>query len=361
MHFDRFMRQVRAWVALVTAALGGCQSTEDPTALNGRPASAVGITVEELVAPGAWSYASDVNSSGEAVGTYDGGCGGRMPAFWDASGSFTALPLPAGFCGGSADAISESGYIAGTLVDGTTRQVARWIPGATGYAPEYIGVGPRGGTVEPHGIDDQGNLIGYEFGDGLPMAPVYWSSPSGWSQLRMATGSTSCTASALSRTGAVSGNCYFNSISSAVYWPGVLGDPVVLPRLAGQNSHHTARGINGAGTLVGTASNQARNTVSTVPVSWSLVGGNWQVASLTILGGPSEANDIDEAGNIVGYSTAKGGKQTAVVWLGGTSITSLPGLSSKGSGSALAVAPTGRIAVGQSVRGGNNRATRWWF
>jgi len=28
MHFNRLMRQVRPWVALVTAALGGCQSTE---------------------------------------------------------------------------------------------------------------------------------------------------------------------------------------------------------------------------------------------------------------------------------------------------------------------------------------------
>lgn len=96
---------------------------------------------------------------------------------------------------------------------------------------------------------------------------------------------------------------------------------------------------------------------------WTLAGGAWRIEALPSLGGNARAFDVDDAGNVVGWSYGTSGPKLPVVWEGGTSIKAL-GRPKSGEGLALGISATGRWVVGCFQSGGSNAsltAARWRF
>lgn len=346
-----------------------CEPTGSPTGPVSPPTgNALSITIEELQPSCSGTMATDVNSAA-MVGGF--GCSGSGPQYWDASGNSVALPLLAGYIDGRTHSVNEAGAFAGHLTNSTGGwDLARWLPGPTGYTAEILGPAPAGGSLidVDGGMDDLGNVLAVG-----PSGILVWSPGTGWAPIQVPAGATDCSPVGMSGNGAILGSCGFSTGGRrAVYWSGAAAPPEILPMLPGGTGFFVD-GLNNLGTVVGgmgvTQSGQKGKTSSiTVAVRWDKVGGTWQVTSLPTLGGNSRAFDVDEEGNIVGWSfPPKGSKKAPVLWTGGT-IVNLGSLSSSGEGLAVTISPTGHVIAGWSVFGntsngsvGGNRATRWRF
>lgn len=115
--------------------------------------------------------------------------------------------------------------------------------------------------------------------------------------------------------------------------------PVDLGTFGGSNSQ--ANGINNRGEVVGYAENGAGERKAFV---WSRSGGLRQLPTLG--GAQAEANDINDRGEIVGHAQDSSGAFVACIWRDG-SATALPGLGPARRGRAFAINDNGLI-VGAS-------------
>ncbi|MEV4945714.1 hypothetical protein [Streptomyces sp. NPDC053755] len=107
------------------------------------------ITVLSTALPGGGGTVTDLGRGRTAVGRSDG-----RPAYWRGTG-VRAVPLPAGYTGGTAEAVNRHGLMVGTLTG----------PGR-GPAPFSYRLGARAVTVLPGGgyakdVDDHGRIVGY--------------------------------------------------------------------------------------------------------------------------------------------------------------------------------------------------------
>jgi probable HAF family extracellular repeat protein len=123
--------------------------------------------------------------------------------------------------------------------------------------------------------------------------------------------------------------------------------PVVLPGLSGPGGW--AYAVNDAGVVVGYGYGAGTNQ----PAKWTSAGAGWTITALplppTAIGGV--ARDVNAAGTIVGEVVKSGtGCEQAVVWTAAVSV--LPGLAAGSCTAANAVNDAGQIAGVSSVRGG---------
>jgi uncharacterized membrane protein len=302
-----------------------------------------GVATELAQLPGG-SYgnvAHGINNARQAVGvaveTHDhphpskGEFAFQHAVTWDKNGALTELPLlpEAEQLGAQAlaAAINERGTIAGwasgppvemwgDVFNGTEHAVI-WTPTpGGGYTITRLGQLPGTEPSQATDINNRGQVVGYAQIDGVGV-PVTWDSD---------------------------------------------GNPTALPTPAGAGNAQ-ATGINNKGEIVGWA--QVGGEV--VPLLWTPVaGGGYTVSVLDNLvdGGEAFANDINDAGIIVGRASLANDQLRAILWTpapgGGYTIIELCPLSGDTFSEGNAINNQGQV-TGRSIGGNGHvqRPVRW--
>ena len=302
-----------------------------------------GVAAELAQLPGG-SYgnvAHGINNAGQSVGvaveTHDhphpwkDEFAFQHAVTWDKRGVLTELPLlPEAEALGAqalAAAINERGMIVGwasgppvemwgDVLNGTEHAVI-WKPArGGGYTITRLGELPGTGPSQATDINNRGQVVGYAQIDGVGV-PVTWDSD---------------------------------------------GNPNALPTPAGAGNAQ-ATGINNKGEIVGWA--QVGGEI--VPLLWTPVpGGGYTVSVLDDLvdGAEAFANDINDAGTIVGRASLANEQLRAVLWTpaagGGYTVTELCPLSGDTNSEGTAINNQGQV-TGRSIGGNGHvqRPVRW--
>jgi probable HAF family extracellular repeat protein len=101
-----------------------------------------------------------------------------------------------------------------------------------------------------------------------------------------------------------------NNTLTPVIWQTLASAPTPLPPLPGID-RYSPKAVNDAGVIVGTAFPPAGGTRA---VRWVPSGSTWVPEDLGSLGGNSEAQSINNRGQIVGFSRISGSVDHAFVW-----------------------------------------------
>lgn len=207
-----------------------------------------------------------------------------------------------------------------------------------GCATQYqiIELGSLGGTsAEPHGINDNGQVVGSSSLPGNSGTHAYSWRNGVMQDLGVNPGGLSSVARAVNDNGLVVGITGSASSYLACTWQG--GTQTLLPSLADPYTFGEAFDVNNAGQIVGTCWSRAQRkaclwadgTVTALPG----IGGNYEIAW-----------GINSGGQIAGYATNSAGHYHACTWQNGI-VTDL------GPGYAYDVNDEGRV-VGSSIDSG---------
>jgi len=271
------------------------------------PSRALMYTVTDLgpSSSGVQSRAYSLDETGRAVG-HTIGSGGTNSAFtWDSLGGMQSLNMPTGYESLAFD-LNEKGEAVGRTVNGAVLQAVRWNPDGTRTTLGTLG----GSESSAYGISESGQMSGLSNPAGNPVhRAVRWGSD-GTVEALTDLGGKSSQAYGINDTGQVAGFSYLsgNTTAHAVRW-GAGGTPEDLGSLGGSSA---GEGINSAGEVAG-ISRFAGETQANA-VWWDSSG---EIHDIGRLGGNvSEARDINDARQVVGYSETSTGDH-AFVWEGG--------------------------------------------
>lgn len=254
--------------------------------------------------------ATAINDSGQVVGSSS--ITGRA-TLWSGSttidlGDFT----PTGV--NDADQVSGYGSISGYV---TTPQPVLWIGGTVTHLPTLTVDPMYPGYGSANAINNSGQVAGAVTNSDIGfMQAVVWN---GTMITALGSAASVTSAQAINDAGQVVGSADFgNRTQHAAIWNGTTATDLG----AGMNPRYTsiATSINDSGQIVGVLNNSAT-------LFRQIPGGiGFRPRNLGTLGGPtSSANDINDAGDIVGQSDIPGGASShAVLWTtGGGSIIDL--------------------------------------
>lgn len=224
-----------------------------------------------------------LNDAGDVVGKAyaDTGCGPFcLPpeeiVVWRA-GKRIVLPLVPGFDRGYQFPlyINNQGLIGGEVgIIGSRTHAAVWVPDASGYTAEDLGVFPGTSSADVAGLDDQGRMVGWStLGGAIPTltVPFVWSQATGMLDLK-AQGFPNERPAAISPGGkVVTWNTWYQ-----------LGDPGSVKALPARPPGFVGAGSNGS--AINDAGDQAHflvsiNTQNLVYPFRLSNGGNWQMLS----------------------------------------------------------------------------------
>jgi uncharacterized membrane protein len=255
------------------------------------------------------SRADASNDVGQVVGERDG-----VAVVWAPDGTRTPLPPPEGTTTEgrwNPTDINDDGFVVGYY--GRARRVGPvvWNPHTNVTTDLYTAVGLA------NGINDRGQIVGYTFPkQGGDATALLWNpdGAGGWSPaeaLPAPDGYTGGRAWRINDAGTISGEVLGAAGSASVLWRGSDHAVTVIPAVPG--SVLEPQGLNGHDVVVG----RLRGGVApyeTVAFRWA--PGDAAVTRLPGLGGPdSAASAVNDAGVIVGSSTAVGSTDTrAVSW-----------------------------------------------
>jgi probable HAF family extracellular repeat protein len=121
-----------------------------------------GGTYTTLDAPGAFTFASDINASGQIVGTYNS-AGGPYHGFLYSGGTYTTLDDPSAstsvFGGTHALGINDAGQIVGQF-DNATGRHGFFYNGGNFTTLDVSDPSARAGSTEAIGINASGQIVG---------------------------------------------------------------------------------------------------------------------------------------------------------------------------------------------------------
>jgi probable HAF family extracellular repeat protein len=306
------MRRTRVTAAalLIAILLNGCRSDNDPVGpttgqavISTRAIAAdERVSVDTLNRTTLLSVGRGVSNAGgipvlalnPATGTPGGGV-------WTADG-ITFLPE------GGAAAITASGEVLGSSAGGIT------IWGAAGA--RVVGQG------DAYALNDRATvLIGFTSG------PLRWDGGVLSMLQQPGEGVQSAFPLAVNNAGTVVGAGSINGMESrAIRWDGTV--PSFLPDLA-PGGAHGALAIDNAGRIVGYSTGTVDGLTGRFPVIWvdGVPRPLPKFGAETVFG---NAQDIDDAGNIVGWMRIESGEDHAALWTAGGELidlgASLPGL-----------------------------------
>jgi probable HAF family extracellular repeat protein len=322
-----------------------------------------GTTVVDLgTLPGFSNHSAwDINNSGWVVGNADATGGGRGFLWKPGIGMVPLAPLP-GRTASVAYAINSAGDIAGYSSPDSRATLWR-----AGVAMDLGSLNPSSPSVlvsEARDINDAGVIVGAaETGLSAP-APrrlaFRWTQATGMVALPVPPNTVVSEADAINSTGQIVGYIQPNDgpPRAALWTGGTFVDLGVLP--GAPNSR--AWDINTSGVVVGVSPDEFPAIRA---FRWTQSGG---ITALPALAGsppagiPSEAQGINDAGDVVGGATVSSAVVPAVLWRG-QSAYQLPRLTNPSTGReidlARAINAVGQIVGSAQPATGPSRAVLW--
>jgi uncharacterized membrane protein len=256
-----------------------------------------------------FAIANDVNDAGLAVGTSATTAFGSspLPVMWN-NGALSALTMPAGFSVGQANSVNAAGVIAGAVGSGVAQRAVLYS-GGIGSVITATSANGSFMTVA-FGINDAGLVVGSGIDPNnaaLNVGMVYDSVSGVMSTVGALPGANGALNFGVSNSGYVVGSSMLNQgAGSSFIWSAAAGMlPIALPPATSQGS---ARGVNDAGWVVGTAGGQfavpylyADGTTYALQ-SLLPAGTGWDLSTNT----SSSALAITNDGTIVGTAVHEG-------------------------------------------------------
>lgn len=202
-----------------------------------------------------YAVANDANNNGVAVGTgattFFGSS--RLPLIWQ-NGAVSQLPLPGGQTLGDANAINNNGLAVGSVGSGSTQFGVIYDGGSANIITQTTGNGSF--IVTAFGVNDSGLVVGQGIDPGNAarnVGFVYDSVSNTAFEVGAIPGANGALCFDVSNSGFVVGASMQNQGSGTPFiWSQANGiQPIPLPVGTSQGS---ARGVNDAGMVVGTAS-----------------------------------------------------------------------------------------------------------
>jgi uncharacterized membrane protein len=257
-------------------------------------------TAYDLGAPGETSQIFGLNSAGAAVGSITTG-GLTVAVYWP---GIDAAPVILAGLGGSltrAFDINSSGEIVGLGRDQDSILRAVYWPQFDQPAVQLQDTG----SGRANAINDRGEIAG-NVGN---VFPVIWPSADAPPGMLATFGETGSTGD-INNRGRIVGSLRSGGVSYPVYWDGLAAEAVLL---GGSNPGAVANAINDRGHVVGRQPVGA----TTAAVFWQWLNAGPQASAYEtpvaldslVVGGASEAVDLNEAGEIVGWSGPAAGAQ----------------------------------------------------
>ena len=275
-----------------------------------------------------------------------------QPSVWTPTGELRRLPLPSGTCAGRPRGINGDGVLVGTAYTTPSQRVSlRWSPQGDGYAMLLL-------PPLPSGMDSDARSVNAAGAISATQDAAIWTEAAGWRLLGIPAGSANCGATLLNDLGEAVATCQSPDLTNRVaFWASLDAAPVVLPLPAGASSANVT-GLNGTGTVVGYTTGAVP-----LPVRWTRAGSTWTAEVLPHLGQGGRADDVNDAGIIVGRAANKNGTPRPVYWTSGAGLRML-GTGSRGEGAAISVsAGSSGVVIGGYLRTGKSvtdyLAVRW--
>ena len=252
-------------------------------------------TIQDLGSLGGQASAAALNNSNLAVGYSTDGTGAQYAVSFT-NGTVNSLG------GGQANAVNDSGAIAGTVWAGGHAQATRW---ANGQQQALTGLG--GADSYGMGINASGQIAGSaSLANGAAHAAVW----SGGLVTDLGTlGGNWSSANAVNGWGQIAGTSETSNGAFTAFFGTASGTLQEIGTLGGRSSYGMA--INGTGEVVGNAQTASGYSHA---FSWTQNG----LYDLGTLGGTqSYAYGVNDAGSVVGYSYTADGAAHAFVFSSG--------------------------------------------
>ncbi|MEO7854844.1 MAG: PEP-CTERM sorting domain-containing protein [Rubrivivax sp.] len=275
---------------------------------------------------GTSSFARDINNLGQVTGNAQTAAGQPSPRLnayvWSQPGPLVnigVLPGSNNFSRGYA--INDLGVVVGESDNNSSRAFV-YANGVMTGLTRLAGDNDRGVA---HGINNSGVIVGIS-SNGLASRPTRWiNGVAGDLGSVDGLSTTSGRAWGLNEAGQVVGHSRRDTattVSQATFWSGT-GGPLNLGSLL-PDSFSEAFAINAAGTIAGVAvaGNTSSGTNIRQAVRWTTDGSAYAIEALGSMGRSfSEAKDINNAGQIVGFVSNIGGSpQRAFLYQAGAMV-----------------------------------------
>lgn len=253
---------------------------------------------------GANSVAYSVNASGAVTG-YSYLANNTFHAFvWTSAGGMVDIGTLGGCCS-EGFAIDSAGDVVGDSFDASGVDRAFFWSPTNGFVD--LG-GVAGFTYRATGVNDHGDVTGYRTDTGNGFV---WNASSGFRVIPALPGSPVLTTSAINNHRQVSGSSPRSlSQTASIVWTLSTGTKP-LPYPTGANSS-VAYSDNDAGDVVGATIDNSTGHLQAY--YWSPANRTMAQDLATLGGVSSQANDINNVGQIAGWALTSSGSEHAVLW-----------------------------------------------
>jgi probable HAF family extracellular repeat protein len=296
----------------VVGALGALLSSATVLCANAI-AAPLAYTVIKLEGPSGStsSTATNINNAGQVIGYSSANDGSSQAVRWQGA---TMAATGLGTLGGGnsyGESINDAGRAIGTsnVLSRTDFSPTFW----DGVMPTRLGAATDLGNV--HGINNAGDMVGIRSGPtDLYKIAVLWR---GAAVIELS--AQESYAAEINELGQIVGSVTsaVTGLAQATVWNNLA--PTELSALPG-GAGSQARSINSTGQVVGDTTFLSGNTPTYRATAWSGVAGARPLDLGTLGGLDSFAEDINDAGQIVGASFTANGEFHAAMWDGGSII-----------------------------------------